>query len=161
MNIYIFNANGQEGNGVSHDAWMDEPLTVEEITSIEAVLPEMKKIIGQIDFVFAGAKTRSGHSALIVATFYKCVGFMDCNESFNVPGKEKLALKSINNLIGKENIFIDGHNPYIWPLISMMTKPGEIENEILLKNKELALVHYNGFIVPHEGDLKWIRNLSV
>jgi phosphohistidine phosphatase len=132
----------------------DRPLSPEgERTALE-VLPGLRKLIGQIDFIITSPALRARRTALILAKEFKCTGFIEAQEALTGPGGEKKVTDSINKLIGKENIVVVGHMPYLSDLARYISgDPGN--EEIDVKKAGVVKIHIPGFPGPGQGQIRW------
>lgn len=156
MNVYILRHGKAEDQGAKPDN--ERELTQEGIDSLKDSMPGMKKLIGQVDFILTSPYWRAARTAQIVGEYFRCSSFIDGTDLLAQPDQEDGVIKHINRLIGKENVVVVGHQPYLGELIRLMAPEGSLpEGEIEIKKGGLAKVVFKGFVLPHKGRLEWIK----
>lgn len=129
-------------------------LTPEGKKAILNSLPGIQKLIGSLDFILTSPLLRAVDTANIVANHFDCTGFIVESANLSTPEKESAVAGELNKLIGKENILVVGHMPYLGRLCRYLVK--DMEEEPDFKKGSLARIYIKGFPGYGEGVLRWI-----
>lgn len=133
-------------------------LTPEGINAIRNSLPGIQKLVGSLDFIITSPLLRAVDTANIVAEHFDCTGFLVESSNLSTPEKESAVTNELNKLIGKENILLVGHMPYLGGLCRYLVKG--LEEEPDLKKGSLVRIYIKGFPGPGEGVLRWIMTFE-
>jgi phosphohistidine phosphatase len=154
MNIYLLRHGACEEQRAGLEDG-DRGLTPEGRASITDALPGMRNLIGQVDFVLTSPMTRAMETAMIVAGYFKCTGFVEPLGGLAAPGNEARISSRLNKLIGKENILVVGHMPYLGSLARYMVGDSA-EHQVDLKKGGMAKLYCKGFPGPESAMLRWV-----
>lgn len=153
MNIFLMRHGAAEG---SESGKPDEErqLTPEGKKMIRESLPGLANLVGGLDFILTSGLARATGTATIVGEFYGALDFMEALPGLSEPGQAENVTRQINKLIGKENVLVVGHMPYLGELCRYLVK--NMEEEPDFKKGSVAKIYVKGFPGPDEGVLKWI-----
>jgi len=129
-------------------------LTDEGRRAVEESLPGMRALIGQVDFIVSSPLSRARETSDIVAQYFKCLEFVDYEPKLAEAGGEKRVAVVLNKLIGKENVLIVGHMPYLSDLVTFFAREKH-ETPVDIKKSGMAKLHFKNFLDPGEGSLLW------
>jgi len=153
MNVYLMRNGEAEPEREGLDD-RDRKLTAEGAQAVGACMPGLKKLVGQVDFILSSPLRRAVETEDVIASHFKCKGFIDLVEALASGGNETRVTKDINKLIGKENVVVVGHEPHLSALAKFIC--GDSLGEPLnLKKGGVAKIYIPGFPGPGEGSLRW------
>ena len=130
-------------------------LTAEGRAAIEHSLPGIAGLLGQVDYILTSPYVRAVETAKIVGDYFKCTRFVETLEALAGPEGEKPLESMLNKLIGKENIVVVGHMPYLGDIAAYFAGDS-LEESVDLKKGGMAKLYIKGFPGPGEARLHWV-----
>lgn len=132
----------------------ERQLTPEGKKSIRESLPGLANLVGGLDFILTSGLTRAVETASIVGEYFGALEFIEQVPGLSAAGQEESVTRQLNKLIGKENVLVVGHMPFLGELSRYIVK--NLEEDPDFKKGSVARIYIKGFPGPGEGVLKWI-----
>jgi phosphohistidine phosphatase len=153
MNVYLLrHGEAEPAREGSPDS--ERALSPEGEKMINDILPGMKKLIPQVEYILTSPFARAFQTASIVAKFYNCAGFIENVETLAGPGGEEKINSLLNKLIGKDQMVIVGHEPHLSGIAKYYCGAG-LEDGLKLKKGGMAKIYIADFPGPGKGALRW------
>jgi len=153
MNIYLLR-HGEAAPAAVGAPDSERPLSEQGERDVRGIVPGLKSLIGQIDFILTSPALRAIQTARIIAAEFKCMGFIHIEPSLAERGGEKKTTDELNRLVGKENVVVVGHSPHLAELARYLTGD-ESGEEIEIKKAGVLKIYIAGFPGPGEGAVRW------
>lgn len=127
------------------------------MASLREVLPGVKRFVALPDFILSGQMYRDMQTTEEVAAFFKCTYFVMNHKEFNPGSPAPPAVKQINNLTGKEKVFVVAHAD-MWPgLAAALAGEGALPADFSPAHFSLAEFHTKGFPGRDKAVLNWTK----
>lgn len=153
MNLYLMrHGDAEPETDGKPDA--ERRLSESGAKTINDILPGMKKLITQVEYILTSPHARALQTALIVAKFYKCSGFVENVEALSGPNSEEKVNIILNKLIGKDQMLIVGHEPYLSDIAKYYCGAG-LDEGLKLKKGGMAKIYIADFPDAGKGALRW------
>jgi phosphohistidine phosphatase len=153
MNVYLLR-HGESEPRTEGQPDASRKLTEEGAKTIRNMLPGMKRLIEQVEYILVSPMERALATAGLIAEYYKCRDFIDIVKELSGPNGEERVCTQLNKLIGKDHLMIVGHEPHISALAAYLCGSGP-ETIKKLEKGGMMKIYIAGFPGPGEGKLIW------
>ncbi len=153
MNVYFIRHSEAEPAGGGRPDF-ERPLSCEGEKKIAASLPGIFKLTGQLDYILTSPAARAARTAYLIAAHQKCRNFVFEMPELAAPGSEIIVDTMLNKLIGKENVAVVGHQPYLTELVGYFTGMPP-EESISIDKGGMIKVSFKGFPGKGAGKMRW------